>query len=180
MDRAQKGLAMGQGRVIWITGLSGAGKTTLAKALQTSLPGALLLDGDALREVLDANHASYDCKSRLSLAMTYARLSKLLAEQGATVIVATISLFHAVHAWNRENIPHYLEVFVDVPEHIRRQRDPKGLYAAHEQHGDQAPMAGLDVAVDLPLQPDVHITQQMSVSDACRCIMRKSEAVWKS
>ena len=163
---------MDQGRVIWLTGLSGAGKTTLAKALQQALPGALLLDGDALRSVLGTSQKGFDRESRLALAMTYARLCRLLADQGATVIIATISLFHAVHAWNRENIHNYLEIFLDVPEDIRRQRDPKGLYATQPQNGKPS-MAGLDVAVEFPLQPDIRITHHASVQDACSRIMEK-------
>ena len=163
---------MDQGRVIWLTGLSGAGKTTLAKALQQALPGALLLDGDALRSVLSASQTGVDRESRLALALTYARLCRLLADQGATVIIATISLFHAVHAWNRENIHNYLEIFLDVPEDIRRQRDPKGLYATQPQNGKPS-MAGLDVAVEFPLQPDIRITHHVSVQDACSRIMEK-------
>lgn len=163
---------MDHGRVIWLTGLSGAGKTTLARALQQALPGALLLDGDALRSVLGASQTGFDRESRLALALTYARLCRLLADQGATVIIATISLFHAVHDWNRENIRNYLEVFLDVPEDIRRQRDPKGLYAAQPQNGKQS-MAGLDVAVEFPRQPDICITHDVSVHDACSRVIEK-------
>ena len=140
------------GRVIWITGLSGAGKTTLAKALQQKLPGALLLDGDELREALGADGRSFDVQSRKRLAQTYARLAGLLARQGATVIVATISLFHDLHAWNREHLPGYVEVFLDVPEAVRRQRDPKGLYAARVPN-----MAGTGVQVELPLAPHLRL-----------------------
>ena len=116
-----------QGRVVWITGLSGAGKTTLARALQRALPGSLLLDGDELREALGASGHGFDAESRRRLALTYARLAGRLARQGATVIVATISLFHDLHAWNRANLPGYVEIFLDVPEDDRRGRDPKGL-----------------------------------------------------
>ena len=163
---------MDHGSVIWLTGLSGAGKTTLARALQQALPGALLLDGDALRSVLGTSKKGFDRESRLALALTYARLCKLLAEQGATVIIATISLFHAVHDWNRKNVPNYLEVFLDVPEDIRRLRDPKGLYATQPQGGKQS-MAGLDVPVEFPLQPDILITHVFSVSDARQRIMEE-------
>lgn len=118
-------------RVIWITGLSGSGKTTLGKALQAALPDSLLLDGDELRAALGAEGKSFDAAGRLELAKTYARLARLLASQGKTVIVATISLFHELHAWNRENLPGYVEIFIDAPEEVRRARDPKGLYAGN-------------------------------------------------
>ena len=74
---------------------------------------------------------AFDRQSRLALAMIYARFCKLLADQGQTVVIATISLFHEVHAWNRAHMPAYLEVFLDAPEAARRARD-RG-YAAADQ-----------------------------------------------
>lgn len=149
-----------QGRVLWITGLSGAGKTTLARALQQALPGALLLDGDELREVLGADGQGFDAQSRRHLALTYARLAGLLARQGATVIVATISLFHELHAWNRAHLPGYVEIFLDVPEAVRRARDPKGLYAANARN-----MAGSEVPAELPLEPHLRLDGSQSLGE---------------
>ncbi|GAB6057110.1 adenylyl-sulfate kinase [Desulfonatronum parangueonense] len=141
------------GRVIWITGLSGAGKTTLAKTLLPHLPSpAVLLDGDELRSALGMAGTGFDRDSRLNLALSYARLARLLAVQGLTVVVATISLFHSVHDWNRANQPNYLEVWLDVPEAECRRRDPKGLYAA--QQADSQPMACEETA-EFPRCADV-------------------------
>lgn len=154
------------GRVIWITGLSGAGKSTLARALMPYLPGAVLLDGDELRAVLGTPHTGFDRQSRLALAMIYARFCKLLADQGQTVVIATISLFHEVHAWNRAHMPGYLEVFLDAPEAARRARDPKGLYAAADQ-GQVAQMAGQDTAVDLPEIPHLILNTATVALDQC-------------
>lgn len=153
------------GRVIWITGLSGAGKTTLARALLEHLPGAILLDGDELREALGASDSGFDAASRKKLALTYARLAGLLASQGVTVVIATISLFHDVHAWNRAHLPGYLEVFLDVPETVRRRRDPKGLYAA-EQAGRVTAMAGGETRVELPRSPHLRLDGSQSLEEA--------------
>lgn len=163
-----------EGRVIWITGLSGAGKTTLARALLPHLPGALLLDGDELRKALNVADSAFDAFSRKKLALTYARLAGLLARQGTTVIVATISLFHEVHAWNREHLPNYLEVFLDVSEEERRRRDPKGLYAG-QQAGRVKDMAGADTRVELPLAPHLRLDAALSLDEAVRLILAKVE-----
>ena len=159
------------GRVFWITGLSGSGKTTLAKALQKALPGSLLLDGDELREALGASGQGFDAESRRRLALSYARLAGLLARQGATVIVATISLFHELHAWNRANLPGYVEIFLDVPEEVRRQRDPKGLYAANVRH-----MAGNEVRAEVPLAPHLRLTGNEDLEAALALVMELAAA----
>lgn len=152
------------GRAIWITGLSASGKTTLAKAIAARLredgKPVVLLDGDELRGVLAAEDARHhDRQARLDLAFRYARLCKLLAEQGFLVVIATISLFKEIHAWNRENLPGYLEVFLDPPMRELRKRDPKGIYARYDS-GEILNVAGLDLLVDKPENPDLRITRE--------------------
>ncbi|MBK8803367.1 MAG: adenylyl-sulfate kinase [Fibrobacteres bacterium] len=146
--------------MIWITGLSGAGKTTLARQVQAMLRDrqtpSLLLDGDRLREVFADPTYGYDRGSRLRGAHRYARLAAMVAEQGLVAVVATISLFHEIHDWNRANLPGYFEVFLDVPEPVRRLRDPKGLYRSHAL-GTTSAMDGLDQAVESPISPHLRI-----------------------
>ena len=109
------------GRVFWITGLSGAGKTTVGQELWTRLRAAgrpvTFLDGDALRAVI-AEDLGYSAGNRRRSAMRNARLCRLLAEQGTDVVCATISLFHEVQRWNRENILDYREIpDRETPQH---------------------------------------------------------------
>jgi glutamine kinase len=145
------------GRVFWITGLSGAGKTTLGQELCNRLRAAgrrvTFLDGDALRAVIseDLGHNSDD---RRRSAMRNARLCRLLAEQGSDVVCATISLFHEVQGWNRENIPGYREIYLRVPIDELRRRDSKGIYAG-AQRGDARDVVGLDVPAEAPKAPDL-------------------------
>lgn len=162
------------GSVTWITGLSGAGKSTLARALKRRMPECIILDGDELREVLAPMAAGYDGESRRKLAFTYARLADFLARRGLNVIVATISLFHDVHAWNRENLPGYMEVFLDVPLKERVRRDPKGLYAA-EKSGSLTHMAGgAEVEIELPLAPHLCFCGEDPIDECVNaiCLMR--------
>jgi phosphohistidine swiveling domain-containing protein len=86
--------------------------------------------------------------------MRNARLCRLLAEQGTDVVCATISLFHEVQRWNRENIPGYREIYLRVPIDELRRRDSKGIYA-RAQRGDARDVVGLDVAAEAPEKPDL-------------------------
>jgi adenylylsulfate kinase-like enzyme/phosphohistidine swiveling domain-containing protein len=146
-----------RGCVFWITGLSGAGKTTLGRELWQRLRAAgrpvTFLDGDALRGAIaeDLGHSTGD---RRRSAMRNARLCRLLAEQGTDVVCATISLFHEVQRWNRENIPGYREIYLRVPIDELRRRDSKGIYA-RAQRGDARDVVGLDVAAEAPEKPDL-------------------------
>jgi cytidine diphosphoramidate kinase len=147
-------------RVIWITGLSGAGKSTLAQALAPRLRSqggpVVLLDGDELREVfgaVTANADNHGREGRLALALQYARLCRILASQGFTVVIATISLFREVHAWNRAHLPGYFEVYLKVPLDELRRRDPKGIYRRFDA-GELQHVAGLDLPIDEPTSAD--------------------------
>jgi adenylylsulfate kinase-like enzyme/phosphohistidine swiveling domain-containing protein len=145
------------GRVFWITGLSGAGKTTVGRELSSRLRAAghpvVFLDGDALRAVI-AEDLGHSAGHRRRSAMRNARLCRLLSAQGADVVCATISLFHEVQHWNRENIPGYREIYLRVPIDELRRRDSKGIYAA-AQRGDARDVVGLDVTAEVPETPDL-------------------------
>lgn len=148
------------GQVVWITGLSGAGKSTLASEITSLLRAngkqVVLLDGDVLREVFGAsalNAKNHGREGRLGLALQYSSLCHVIAEQGLTVVIATISLFHEVHAWNRANLPGYFEVYLKVPVEELRRRDPKGIYRRFYA-GELSDVVGLDLPFDEPKSAD--------------------------
>ena len=150
-----------KGQVIWITGLSGAGKTTVARELKHRLKklhlNPILLDGDILRHIFtnhDLNSNLYDRKTRINLALQYAALSNTLSLQGFTVITATISMFNEVYTWNRENLQNYFEIYLKVPLSELYLRDPKNIYHLYRS-GKLNNVAGLDLLVDEPISPDV-------------------------
>lgn len=141
------------GQVYWLTGLSGAGKTTIGRAWFQELKklgqSAVLLDGDEMRRVFGGG-LGYSAQDRMQLAMSYGRLCALLSGQGLTVVCCTISMFDAVRAWNRENIPGYFEVYIKASMETLRRRDQKGLYS-REDHD----VAGVHVQVEEPKSPDL-------------------------
>lgn len=146
-----------QGTVFWLTGLSGAGKTTIAKLLVNKLKQAnflvLLLDGDQLRDIL-GQQFGHTQEDRQKLSMIYARLCQSLSAQGSHIVCATISLFHETQAWNRKHIPHYLEAYIRVPLETLQERDSKKIYQEYAQ-STKSPIAGLHYEIEEPLSPDI-------------------------
>ena len=145
------------GTVYWLTGLSGAGKSTIGKALQTQLQNqgqtVVFLDGDEMREMLGVEGAfSYD--SRKQLSFTYSRLCNLLAKQSLNVVCATISMFEDVRQWNRSNITKYKEVYIQCSEDTLFKRDTKGIYHRYKNE-DMSEVAGFNLQVEVPKNPDL-------------------------
>jgi adenylylsulfate kinase len=138
------------GAVYWITGLSGAGKTTIGRLfyeqLKEKYPNTVFFDGDTLRKVF-GDDLGYTEEDRRVCAMRYARLCALLEEQGMNVICCTISMFDAVRDWNREHIRHYREIYVKVSMDTLRKRDQKGLYSGTTSE--------MEKEVEEPKHPDL-------------------------
>ena len=175
-----KGSMAAKGKVIWITGLSGAGKTTVARQvvehLRTQKKNVIFLDGDELREVFGAvgnSEQNHGREGRVNLAMQYSRLCGVLASQGFTVVIATISMFREVHEWNRHNLPGYFEVYLKVPLEELKRRDPKGIYRRFGK-GELKNVAGLDLAIDEPKYPHfmVDFTKNAGVEEIAEQIIK--------
>lgn len=152
--------------VYWITGLSGAGKTSVGKLLYEKMkqkyPNTVFLDGDVLREVF-GNDLGYTRGERIKCAMRYARLCKMLQEQGMNVICCTISMFDAIRSWNRENIENYKEIYVRVSMEELKRRNQKGLYGGYNDLAHPE-VAGIQVEIEKPKNPDMILDNEGNVS----------------
>jgi adenylylsulfate kinase-like enzyme len=172
--------AQTEGRVIWITGLAGAGKSSIAREvralLKESSDRAILLDGDDVRVAVNDPHVGHDRASRLTNALRICRLAKLLADQGFTLIVPTMSLFKEVHAWNRAHLPNYFEVFVKVGLDTLRARDARGLYS-RAARGEAEHVVGIHVEYDEPQSPDLVLSNEDSESTLSALSRRIVETV---
>lgn len=145
------------GTVYWITGLSGAGKTTIGKLLYEKIkvehPNTVFLDGDTLRKVF-GDDLGYSKEERRKCAMRYSRLCAMLQEQGMNVICCTISMFDSVREWNRENIRNYKEIYVKVSMDTLQKRDQKGLYSGMTEE-EQKEVVGIHMEIEEPKYPDL-------------------------
>ncbi|MBD5523498.1 MAG: adenylyl-sulfate kinase [Lachnospiraceae bacterium] len=145
------------GTVYWITGLSGAGKTTIGKLFYVKMkekyPNTVFLDGDTLRKVF-GDDLGYSKEDRKKCAIRYSRLCAMLQEQGMNVICCTISMFDSVREWNRLNINNYKEIYVKASMETLRRRDQKGLYSGITEER-QKEVVGIHMDIEVPKQPDL-------------------------
>ncbi len=146
---------MNKGILYWITGLSGAGKTTIGNRLYYQLKSqnqnTVILDGDILKKIAGKD-LGYGREERLERAYRYSALCRLLTDQGINVIICTIAMFDEVREWNRDHIENYVEIFLDVDMEVLRSRNRKGLYSQKD-----GKIAGIDVEVEYPKNPDIVI-----------------------
>lgn len=149
-----------EGGVFWITGLSGSGKSTLALYVLSALRElglpSVLLDGDELRELHQNLGGGYDRESRLKTAKFNASLCKLLSEQNIYVVCPTISLFHEVQNWNKNNIKRYAEIYIKASIEDLKKIDIKKLYKNYEE-GKIRNVVGMDIAPEYPQAPHLLI-----------------------
>lgn len=142
----------------WITGLSGAGKTTIgsmfSRLLNSSSQPTVFLDGDELRRIY-AQKAT-DRSTRLELGYRNLRLCQSLLDQGFNVVLSAIGMYQELFEYAKINSSSSCLIFLDVPLKELVRRDSKGIYSRAES-GQLTNVAGFDMQVDLP-KSDVKIT----------------------
>jgi bifunctional enzyme CysN/CysC len=162
--------------LLWLTGLSGTGKSTIANLVEQQLHAlgvhTYLLDGDNVRHGLNKD-LGFTAADRVENIRRIAEVSRLMVDAGLVVISAFISPFRAERELARSLVEEqeFIEIFVDTPLEVVEQRDPKGLYKKARQ-GALKNFTGIDSPYEVPLTPDVYIdTTRQSAIDAARQIV---------
>jgi adenylyl-sulfate kinase len=173
------------GAVIWITGLSGAGKSTIGNALEVALHQrhvrTYLLDGDNMRLGLNSDLGFSDA-DRIENVRRIAEVARLMVDAGMVVICAAISPFARERQAARERIgaERFVEVFIDTPLATCEARDPKGLY--HKARAGQiADFTGVSSPYEAPHDPEVRIDgAATTVADAVGILVGFLQARWET
>ena len=165
-----------KGQVLWLTGLSGSGKSTIANALEKQLYAegkkTYLLDGDNIRHGLNKDLGFTD-KDRVENIRRVAEVAKLMCDAGLIVITAFISPFRAEREMARSLFQsgEYKEIFISTPLKIAEQRDPKGLYKK-ARSGEIPNFTGINSPYEKPIKPELTIdTSKTSVAQSVKKIL---------
>ncbi len=162
LSRERRWQALGcTGGTLWFTGLPAAGKSTIAAAVEERLVSAgrsaFMLDGDNLRHGLNGD-LGFDAEARSENVRRTAHVARLLAESGSLALVSLVSPYaadrEAAAALHTAVGLAFIEIFVDAPLRVCRERDPKGLYA-RASSGEVSEMTGVDSPYESPVRPDL-------------------------
>ena len=170
-----------QPAVLWYTGLSGSGKSTVANAVDSKLfelgCHTYVLDGDNIRHGLNGD-LTFSDKDRVENIRRIGEVSKLFVDAGLIVSTAFISPFESDRKMVRDLIPdgQFIEIFIDTPIEICEQRDPKGLYKK-ARSGVIKNFTGIDSDYDVPTSPEVHVkAADKSVAECADFVIEQLKA----
>lgn len=165
---------MEKGTFYWISGLSGAGKSTVGKMfyeyLRTKKENVVLIDGDVLREI--TGDSDFSEAGRDNRVKKNARLFALLTDQGIDVVNCSIGLRNKYREWNSELITNISEIYIKVSMEELIRRDPKGLYR-RALSGETSHVYGIDLPYDEPEHPAIVVNNEGETTpeDALRQII---------
>ena len=177
VDRVRRAEMKSQKPVIlWMTGLSGAGKSAIANAVEKRLASlnrhTFLLDGDNVRHGLNKD-LGFTEADRIENIRRVGEVAKLMTDAGLIVITAFISPFRSEREMVRQMVEpgEFIEVYIDTPLHVAEERDVKGLYAK-ARSGELKNFTGIDSPYEPPEAPEIRIdTTAMSIEEAAEHIV---------
>ena len=181
VDKEARSAAHGhRGAVLWFTGLSGSGKSTIGHRVERMLVErgafAYVLDGDNIRHGLNSD-LGFSPEDRVENIRRIGEVARLFADSGALVVSAFISPYRKDRDRVRSLLGpgEFVEVYVDTPLEICEARDPKGLYKK-ARAGEISNFTGLDAPYEAPESPEVHLeTADLSVDEAAAQVIRYLE-----
>ena len=171
--------------VIWLIGMSGAGKTTIAREVRriwvAREPNTVLVDGDEIRDIMksDQQPDSHTVAGRRRNADRITALCKWLDQQNINVVCSILSIFPELRAQNRTQFSNYYEVFIDAPLDVLVQRDTKNLYAPAIR-GELENVVGIDIPFPKPESADLMVDNSkegLDVEAAARGILAAARAI---
>ncbi len=143
-----------KGILFWITGLSGSGKTTIAKKITPKIKKifgpTIFVSGDDLRSIF--NLKNYSKSERLKIGINYSKFSKFITDQGINVVFAVIGLFEKLRAYNKKNIKNYVEIYIESNTKNLVKFSKKKHYKKNSNN-----VWGIDLKPQLPKKPDIRI-----------------------
>ena len=156
--------------IIWLIGLSGAGKTEIGKHIyeiwKKEAPNTVLVDGDEIRKIFqhDRGNEPYTIEGRRKNAERICELCAWLDRQKINVICCILSIFEESRQWNRQHYSKYFETYISVPMEVLRKRDRKGLYEPAFR-GELKNVVGVDINFVPPKNPDYIFDNEKEDSD---------------
>jgi bifunctional enzyme CysN/CysC len=169
-----------RGAIVWLTGLSGAGKSTIAQALEAELfrrgMNTYVLDGDNIRHGLNSN-LGFSPEDRVENIRRVSEVAKLMADSGTIAITAFISPYRQDRRRAREialeSNAEFIEIFVDAPLEVCEARDPKQLYKK-ARAGEIREFTGIDAPYEKPEDPEITVrTADLTIDESVAAILEK-------
>lgn len=150
-----------KGTLFWITGYSGAGKTSIAKKsfekISNKYGKTIFLNGDDIRSIF--NLKGYTRDDRKKIGFSYAKLFKKITDQNINVLFAGVVLIKEIRNWNKKNIKNYIEIFIDAKLSKIKKKKFKLLYK-----NKKSKLVGIDIKADLPKKPHIIIKNNFTKS----------------
>ncbi|MFT6048942.1 MAG: adenylylsulfate kinase [Patiriisocius sp.] len=169
-----------KGLVLWFTGLSGSGKSTIANALEKQLVAQKIhtytLDGDNVRKGLN-NNLAFSPEDRVENIRRIAEVSKLMLDAGLLVLSAFVSPYSKDREGVRSAVgaENFIEIYINTPLSVCEKRDVKGLYAKARK-GEIKDFTGISAPYEAPINPDIEIkTEELTIDESVAKILKNIE-----